>query len=74
MGITSDRLMDLGLIDEVVPEPLGGCHRDREKTAENLKSVLKKNLEELALVPKERLLSERHQKLMSYGVFEEAIA
>ncbi len=74
MGITSDRLMDLGLIDEVVAEPLGGCHRDREKTAENLKSILKRNLEELALVPKERLLSERHQKLMSYGVFEEAIA
>ena len=74
MGITSDRLMDLGLIDEVVAEPLCGCHRDREKTAENLKSILKRNLEELALVPKERLLSERHQKLMSYGVFEEAIA
>ena len=73
MGITSDRLMDLGLIDEVVAEPLGGCHRDREKTAENLKSILKRNLEELALVPNERLLSERHQKLMSYGVFEEAI-
>ncbi|MEY4684370.1 MAG: acetyl-CoA carboxylase, carboxyl transferase, alpha subunit [Pseudomonadota bacterium] len=74
MGITSDRLMDLGLIDEVVSEPLGGCHRDREKTAENLKSTLKRNLEELAMIPRERLLSERHQKLMSYGVFEEAIA
>ena len=74
MGITSDRLMDLGLIDEVVAEPLGGCHRDREKTAENLKSILKRNLEELALVPQERLHSERHQQLMSYGVFEEAIA
>jgi len=74
MGITSDRLMDLGLIDEVVAEPLGGCHRDRVKTAENLKSMLKRNLDELALIPKERLLSERHQKLMSYGVFEEAIA
>ena len=74
MGITSDRLLDLGLIDEVVPEPLGGCHRDREKTADNLKSILKRNLEELLLVPKERLLSERHQKLMSYGVFEEAVA
>jgi len=73
MGITSDRLMDLGLIDEVVAEPLGGCHRDREKTAENLKTILKRNLEELALVPNERLLSERHQKLMTYGVFEEAI-
>lgn len=74
MGITSDRLMDLGLIDEVVAEPLGGCHRDRVKTAENLKSMLKRNLDELALIPKDRLLSERHQKLMSYGVFEEAIA
>lgn len=74
MGITSDRLMDLGLIDEVVAEPLGGSHRDREKTAESLKLTLKRNLEELALIPKERLLSERHQKLMSYGVFEEAIA
>jgi acetyl-CoA carboxylase carboxyl transferase subunit alpha len=74
MGITSDRLMDLGLIDEVVAEPLGGCHRDRVKTAENLKSMLKSNLDELALIPKDRLLSERHQKLMSYGVFEEAIA
>ena len=73
MGITSDRLIDLGLIDDVVAEPLGGCHRDREKTAENLKSTLKRNLEELALIPKERLLSERHQKLMSYGVFEEAV-
>ena len=74
MGITSDRLMDLGLIDEVVAEPLGGCHRDRVKTADNLKSMLKRNLDELALIPKDRLLSERHQKLMSYGVFEEAIA
>ncbi len=74
MGITSDRLMDLGLIDEVVAEPLGGCHRDRERTADNLKAILKRNLDELALIPKERLLSERHQKLMSYGVFEEAVA
>lgn len=74
MGITSDRLMDLGLIDEVVAEPLGGSHRDREKTAENLRLILKRNLDELASIPKERLLSERHQKLMSYGVFEEAVA
>jgi acetyl-CoA carboxylase alpha subunit len=36
--------------------------------------MLKRNLDELALIPKDRLLSERHQKLMSYGVFEEAIA
>lgn len=73
MGITSDRLKDLGLIDDVVPEPLGGGHRDKEKTADNLKVALKRHLSELQHVPLEKLLSDRHQKLMSYGVFEEVV-
>jgi acetyl-CoA carboxylase carboxyl transferase subunit alpha len=73
MGITSDRLKDLGLIDDVVPEPLGGCHRDKERTAENLKVALKRHLSELQQVSHEKLLSDRHQKLMSYGVFEEVV-
>jgi acetyl-CoA carboxylase carboxyl transferase subunit alpha len=73
MGITSDRLKDLGLIDDVVPEPLGGGHRDKEKTADNLKVALKRHLSELQQVPIDRLLSDRHQKLMSYGVFEEVV-
>lgn len=72
MGITSDRLMELGLIDEIVPEPLGGCHRDRETTAGNLQNALKRTLEELRPIPLDRLLQERYQRLMSYGVFEEA--
>ncbi len=74
MGITSDRLKDLGLIDDVVPEPLGGGHRDKEKTADNLKVALKRHLSELQQVPLEKLLSDRHQKLMSYGVFEEVVS
>lgn len=72
MGITSNRLLELGLIDEIVPEPLGGCHRDREKTAENLKGALKNALAQLAAKPLDVLLQERYQRLMEYGVFEEA--
>jgi acetyl-CoA carboxylase carboxyl transferase subunit alpha len=72
MGITSDRLLGLSLIDEIIPEPLGGCHRDREKTAEHLASALKRSLAELNAVSLETLLEKRYQKLMSYGVFEEA--
>jgi acetyl-CoA carboxylase carboxyl transferase subunit alpha len=74
MGITSNRLLELGLIDEIVPEPLGGCHRDRERTAENLKGALKRLLEELRRVPLEQLVADRYQKLMGYGVFEESSA
>ena len=72
MGITSDRLLGLSLNDEIIPEPLGGCHRDREKTAEHLASALKRSLAELNAVSLETLLEKRYQKLMSYGVFEEA--
>ena len=72
MGITSDRLLGLSLIDEIISEPLGGCHRDREKTAEHLASALKRSLAELNAVSLETLLEKRYQKLMSYGVFEEA--
>lgn len=72
MGITSDRLLELGLIDEIVPEPLGGCHRDREKTAESLKNTLKRCFEDLRGIPMDKLLDDRYRRLMSYGVYEEA--
>jgi acetyl-CoA carboxylase carboxyl transferase subunit alpha len=74
MGITSNRLLELGLIDEIVPEPLGGSHRDRERTAESLKSTLKRMLEELRALPLDDLLESRYQRLMSYGVYEESNA
>ena len=74
MGITSDRLKDLELIDGIIPEPLGGCHRDRAKTAENLKASLKKALDDMGKYSIEDLVSRRYRKIMSYGVFEEASA
>jgi len=74
MGITSDRLQELELIDEIVPEPLGGAHRDRKQTGDNLKAALKRHLEELRRTPIETLLQQRYERLMSYGIFEEAVA
>lgn len=74
MGITSERLMELGLIDSIVPEPLGGAHRDRERMADNLKTELKRNLEELAALPMDELLAMRYERLMGYGVYEEPAA
>ncbi|CAI8953731.1 acetyl-CoA carboxylase carboxyl transferase subunit alpha [Methylocaldum szegediense] len=74
MGITSDRLRELELIDEIVPEPLGGAHRDRKQVSDNLKAALKRHLEELRRTPIETLLQRRYERLMSYGIFEEAVA
>ncbi len=69
MAITSDRLMELELIDQVVAEPLGGAHRDPDNTAQTLKQVLLDNLDQLAALSPEQLLEERHQRLMRYGDF-----
>jgi len=69
MGITSDRLKELELIDSIVPEPLGGAHRDVDAMARNLKNALLEYLEHLTTVPIDKLLEERYQRLMSYGQF-----
>ena len=72
MAITSDRLKDLGLVDQIVDEPLGGAHRDPDSMARNLKNALLENLDRLATVPVDRLLESRYERLMSYGSFEQA--
>src|SRR5262245_21342787 len=69
MGLTADRLSKLGLVDEVVREPLGGAHRDPAAMAESLKAALVRNLKELEQVPIEQLLKSRDDKLKSFGVF-----
>ena len=71
MAITSTRLKELGLIDEIVPEPLGGAHRSPDEMAENLKQALIEHLDQLGSKPMDRLIEERFQRLMSYGVFSE---
>jgi acetyl-CoA carboxylase carboxyl transferase subunit alpha len=69
MGITSERLKELGLIDGIVPEPLGGAHRDVDATARNIKHALLEGLDYLGQLPTDKLLEERYQRLMCYGDF-----
>ena len=69
MAITSDRLKELGLIDTIIQEPLGGAHRDMDATARNLKHALLETLEHLVSIPMDKLLEERYQRLMAYGDF-----
>ena len=71
MGITSDRVREQGLLDEVVREPLGGAHRDFHLTALNLQSVLVRHLEELQAMPFADMMAVRYQRLMNYGAFIE---
>ena len=72
LGITASRLKTLGLVDKIVPEPLGGAHRDPHAASQALKKALAEALKELqALRPKE-LVEARLERLMAYGKFKEA--
>ncbi len=71
MGITADRLKSLGLIDQIIPEPLGGAHRDMEAAAYALGDALDANLRELNATKIDALLDKRYQRIMSFGQFEE---
>ncbi|MGH8656003.1 MAG: acetyl-CoA carboxylase carboxyl transferase subunit alpha [Gammaproteobacteria bacterium] len=71
MGITSDRLLTLGLIDEIVPEPLGGAHRNVDAMASTLKQALLRILAELRQVEMAPLLAARYQRLMDFGRYSE---
>ncbi len=68
-GITSSRLKELKLIDTIVPEPLGGAHRDAAAVVRNLKHALVETLDHLETIPMDKLLEERYQRLMNYGEF-----
>ncbi|WP_454905744.1 acetyl-CoA carboxylase carboxyl transferase subunit alpha [Aggregatibacter sp.] len=67
MGLTANRLKELGLIDNIVREPLGGAHRNYAEMAKNLKKRLLEDLADLDVLNQENLLDRRYQRLMSYG-------
>jgi acetyl-CoA carboxylase carboxyl transferase subunit alpha len=71
LGITADRLLNLGLVDEVIPEPLGGAHKDPEQVASRVGDCLASQLEELDKLTTDDLLEDRHQRLLSYGEFKD---
>ena len=71
MGLTADRLRSLGLVDEVIGEPLGGAHRNPRVIASSVKDALCRHLGELRAKSTETLLAERSRRLAGFGVFSE---
>jgi acetyl-CoA carboxylase carboxyl transferase subunit alpha len=71
MGLVAPRLKELGLIDHIIGEPLGGAHRDPEMMAVNLKLALQESLEMVDAAPLDKLLDQRYTKLMQYGNYAE---
>ena len=68
MGITAERLKDLGIVDQVIAEPLGGAHRDPAAASESIRQELTKQLASLQKYDTETLLKRRYDRLMSYGI------
>jgi acetyl-CoA carboxylase carboxyl transferase subunit alpha len=69
MRISAKELKALDLVDELIPEPLGGAHHNDRLTADNLKVVLLKNLAELHMLPVDELLERRYQKFRKIGKY-----
>ncbi|NDU86150.1 MAG: acetyl-CoA carboxylase carboxyltransferase subunit alpha [Ferrovum sp.] len=72
LGITSGRLKSLGLVDRVVPEPVGGAHRDPVLMMQNLRKALQDTLKMLDVLSLEELMARRYDRLMGYGKFKES--
>lgn len=71
LRITAPDLMELGVIDEIVPEPVGGAHVNHEASAKSLQEALVRNLEELRRYRPEKLVRRRREKFLSMGEFTE---
>jgi acetyl-CoA carboxylase carboxyl transferase subunit alpha len=72
LGLTAKRLKELGLVDKVVREPIGGAHRNPMQMAKRLKAVLLNELDMLEQLPVDDLLQRRYQRLRNYGAYEAA--
>jgi acetyl-CoA carboxylase carboxyl transferase subunit alpha len=71
LKLSSPDLLQMGLVDGIIPEPAGGAHCNPEQAAENLKSAISKELQTLLKTPVEKLLRARYDKFRKMGVFEE---
>ena len=71
LKVTSDDVLELGIIDQIIPEPSGGAHNDPEKTAESLKIEILKSFSELEKLTTEQLIEQRIKKYRVMGVFDE---
>ncbi|NLW45748.1 MAG: acetyl-CoA carboxylase carboxyltransferase subunit alpha [Firmicutes bacterium] len=71
LQINAESLLKMKIVDEIIPEPLGGAHKNPTETAGNLKEILIKNLTPLLRLPADVLLAERYQRFRNYGYFLE---
>lgn len=74
LKFTGRDLLKFGVVDEVIPEPLGAAHRDHRAMASTLKSTIMRNIRSLQTLPPDELLERRYQKFRRIGEFEEAVA
>jgi len=72
LKLTAQDLLNLGVVDEIVPEPEGGAHRDYNSVAENLSRALRRNLQHISKIPVDELLKKRYEKFRRIGIFTES--
>ena len=72
LGLTAGRLKELGLVDKVIREPIGGAHRNPTQMAKRLKAVLLNELDALDAIPMDELLDRRYKRMRGYGAYEAA--
>jgi acetyl-CoA carboxylase carboxyl transferase subunit alpha len=70
LKLTAGDLTELGLVDDVIPEPVGGAHRDREKTLATVRETIERELKALSAIPTDELLAERMRKFRNAGEIE----
>jgi len=71
LKLTAKDLLEMGIIDGIIKEPLGGAHRNPQEVASNIKSTIKKDLDILKKLPKTKLVEMRYDKFRSIGIFNE---
>ncbi len=72
MKITAKDCLNLGVIDEIIPEPLGGAHHSYEEAAENIRKVLRRDLKELVKIVPDELIKIRYEKIRKWGAYKES--
>ena len=71
MKMTSDELRSRGLVDEVLPEPLGGAHRDLDQIALTVRAAVQRHVEELSAIDTQQMLDHRYERIRSFGTYME---
>ncbi|HET7845815.1 MAG TPA: acetyl-CoA carboxylase carboxyltransferase subunit alpha, partial [Xanthomonadales bacterium] len=72
LGLTAQRLLEHGLVDQIVKEPLGGAHRDPKQMAAHLKAVIVGQVDMLERIDPATLLAQRYERLRKYGAYKAA--